>query len=111
GHTLSVITLKAELAARLIDRDPGRAGAEMRDVERVSRAALADVREAVSGIRTRGLPGEIEHARVALKAACVRLEVVGELPKLAPAQEAVLAMVVREAVTNVIRHAQADTCQ
>ena len=53
GHTLSVITLKAELAARLVDRDPARAGEEMREVERVSRAALAEVREAVSGIRTR----------------------------------------------------------
>ena len=110
GHTLSVITLKAELAARLIDRDPGRAGAEIREVEQISRAALADVREAVSGMRSRGLPAEIEYARVALKAAGVTLNVEGEPPALASAKEAILAMVVREAITNVIRHAQANNC-
>lgn len=111
GHTLSVITLKAELAARLVERDPARAAAEIREVEQVSRAALAEVREAVSGMRTRGLAGELEQARVALKAAGVALEVDGELPALAPDKEAVLAMVVREAVTNVIRHAQATQCR
>lgn len=111
GHTLSVITLKAELAARIIERDPARATAEIREVEQVSRAALADVREAISGIRTRGLIGELEHARVALKAAGVRLEVDGEIPTVSPAAEAVLAMVVREAVTNVVRHAQANYCR
>jgi two-component system, NarL family, sensor histidine kinase DesK len=111
GHTLSVITLKAELAARILDRDPARAAAEIREVEQVSRAALADVREAISGIRTRGLVGELEHARVALKAAGVRLEVDGEIPTVTPAAEAVLAMVVREAVTNVVRHAQASYCR
>ncbi len=111
GHTLSVITLKAELAARVIDRDPARAKTEIREVEQVSRAALADVREAISGIHTRGLAGELEHARVALKAAGVRLEVDGAVPAVPPAAEAVLAMVVREAVTNVVRHAQASYCR
>ncbi|MEX0899716.1 MAG: sensor histidine kinase [Gammaproteobacteria bacterium] len=111
GHTLSVITLKAELAARLVDRAPARAAAEIREVEQVSRAALADVREAISGIRTRGLLGELEHARVALKAAGVRFEVDGEVPAVPPAAEAVLAMIVREAVTNVVRHAQASYCR
>lgn len=110
GHTLSVITLKSELAARLVERDPERADAEIRDVERISRAALAEVREAVNGMRTRGLVAEIEHARVALKSAGVRLSVEGRPPALASAKEAILAMVVREAVTNVIRHAQAGNC-
>jgi two-component system sensor histidine kinase DesK len=111
GHTLSIITLKAELAARLVARDPARATAEMRDVEQVSRAALAEVREAIIGMRTHGLAGEIEHARIALKAAGVQLVVDGAPPVLAPANEAVLALVVREAVTNVIRHAQASRCR
>lgn len=110
GHTLSVITLKAELAGRLVERDPGRAAAEIREVEEVSRAALAQVREAVTGIRTRGLAGELEHARVALKAAAVELVVEGSPPPLPPGREAVLALVLREAVTNVIRHAEASTC-
>ncbi len=111
GHTLSVITLKAELAARLVGRDPARATAEIREVEQVSRAALAEAREAISGMRTRGLAGELEYARIALKAAGVDLTVDGALPDVAPANEAVLAMIVREAVTNVIRHAEASQCR
>lgn len=111
GHTLSVITLKTELAARLLERDPARAGAEMRGVEQVSRAALAQVREAVAGMRTRGLAGELEHARVALKAADVELATDGAPPPLPPAAEAALAMVLREAVTNVIRHSDARNCR
>lgn len=111
GHTLSTITLKAELAGRLVERDPARATAEIRKVEEVSRAALAEVREAVTGMRTRGLAGELEHARIALKAAGVQFVVEGAPPELPPANEAVLAMVVREAVTNVVRHAQASRCR
>lgn len=111
GHTLSVITLKAELAGRLVDRDPQKATAEIREVEEVSRAALAEVREAISGMRRRGLAGELQQAEIALKAAGVQLAVEGAPPALKPANEAVLAMVVREAVTNVIRHAQAGHCR
>lgn len=111
GHTLSVITLKAELAARLLERDPARAEAEIRGVEQVSRAALAQVREAVAGMRTRGLAGELEHARMALKAAAVELAADAAPPPLPPAAEAALAMVLREAVTNVIRHAEARNCR
>ncbi len=111
GHTLSVIALKAELAGKLIDRDPGRAAEEIREVERVSRSALAQVRDAVTGFRQRGLAGELEHARVALKAAAVELTVDGEPPRMPPELEAVVALVLREAVTNVIRHAQANHCR
>lgn len=111
GHTLSLITLKAELAKRLVASDPVRAGEEIAEVERVSRAALAEVREAVSGIRARGFAAELEHARLALKAAGVALEVNGEPPAMRPEAEAVLAMVLREAVTNVVRHAQARQCR
>jgi two-component system sensor histidine kinase DesK len=111
GHTLSVIALKSELAGRLIRRDPERATAEIREVEQVSRAALAEVREAITGMRTRGLAGELEYARIALKAAGVELVVDGAPPELPPANEAVLAMVLREAATNVIRHAEASRCR
>src|SRR5690606_15311837 len=104
-------TLKSELAARLFERDPERALAEIREVERVSRAALAEVREAVTGMRTRGLAGELAQAQIALKAAGVAFDMEGELPALDPDKEVVLAMVVREAVTNVIRHAQATRCR
>lgn len=111
GHTLSVITLKAELAGQLVDRNPARAKSEIRQVEEVSRAALAQVREAVSGFRARGLPGELEQAELALKAVAVDFVTDGAPPPLAPADEAVLALVLREAVTNVIRHAQATSCR
>lgn len=110
GHTLSVIALKAELAGKLVERDPQRAAYEIREVEQVARSALAQVREAVAGFRQRGITGELDHARVALKAAAVELEVEGEPPQLAPEDEAVLSLVLRESVTNVIRHAKASHC-
>jgi two-component system, NarL family, sensor histidine kinase DesK len=59
GHTLSVIILKSELAAKLIDRDPGRAKAEIRDVEQTSRAALAEVRSTIRGYRQQDNPSRL----------------------------------------------------
>jgi two-component system sensor histidine kinase DesK len=110
GHTLSLITLKAELARKLVDRDPQRAKQEMLDVEHTSRAALADVREAISGYRGEGLAAELVRARKTLETAGIIVNcVVTELP-LTPAQETVLALALREAVTNVVRHAQARQC-
>ena len=110
GHTLSLITLKAELARKLVDRDPQRAKEEMLDVEHTSRAALADVREAISGYRGQGLAAELVRARKALETAGIAVNSdVGELP-LSPAQETVLALALREAVTNVVRHAHARRC-
>ena len=110
GHTLSLITLKAELARKLVDRDPQRAKQEMLDVEHTSRAALADVREAISGYRGEGLAAELIRARKTLETAGIAVDSdVVELP-LTPAQETVLALALREAVTNVVRHAQAQRC-
>jgi len=110
GHTLSLITLKAELARKLVDRDPQRAKEEMLDVERSSRAALADVREAISGYRGEGLAAELIRARKTLETAGIAVNSdIAEVP-LSPAQETVLALALREAVTNVVRHAQAQEC-
>lgn len=110
GHTLSLITLKAELARKLVDRDPDRAKQEMLDVEQTSRAALADVREAISGYRGEGLAAELVRARKTLETAGIAVNAeVAEMP-LTPAQETVLALALREAVTNVVRHAQARQC-
>lgn len=111
GHTLSLITLKSELAARLVDRDPERAGREIREVERISREALREVRTAIAGYRSEGLQAELGRARLALEAAGVKLEYFAEPAPLDPAQETVLALALREAVTNVIRHARAKTCR
>lgn len=111
GHTLSVIVLKSELASRLTERDPARAAAEIREVERISREALSEVRAAVRGYRGSGLAAELARARVALDAAGVRLTVLGSFPALPPATEASAAMLLREAVTNVVRHARAGAVQ
>lgn len=107
GHTLSVVALKAELAGRFFDRDPARARIEIGEVETVARQALQQVREAVSGYRMRGLAAEIDNAQRSLAAAGVKLTCVTPQPELGPTEESVLALILREAVTNVLRHAQA----
>ncbi len=108
GHTLSVIVLKSELAERLISADPDRATAEVRDIEHIGREALGEVRAAVTGYRARGLDAELAGARVALDAAGIDVEVRADPTDLPPEQESALAMAVREAVTNVVRHADAQ---
>ena len=112
GHTLSVIVLKAELAQRLVSLDPIRAKAEMADVETTARAALAEIREAIGGYRSRGLAAEIDAARRTLLAAGVTLlaESKPNSGSLTPQEETALALAVREAVTNIVRHARATTC-
>src|SRR5215469_5950524 len=115
GHTLSVIVLKAELAGRLLARgeDSERVVQEIADVERTARSALAEVRETIGGYRARGLGAEMDAARNALSAAGVRFEVQGfpAAETLRPAEETVLALALREAVTNIVRHAQARSCR
>jgi len=111
GHTLSVIILKSELAAKLIDRDPVRAKAEIRDVENTSREALAEVRSTIRGYRQQGLEEEIKRAKATLETAGVKVKSESVIAGLSPAQESVVAMVVREAVTNVVRHANARNCE
>jgi two-component system, NarL family, sensor histidine kinase DesK len=111
GHTLSVIILKSELAGKLIDRDPARAKAEIGDVERTSRAALADVRNTIRGYRSHSLEAELKQAKATLETAGVAVKSEQAEVTLTPAQESVVALLVREAVTNVVRHARARNCQ
>ncbi len=110
GHTLSVIVMKSELASKLADRDFTRAIQEIRDVERVSREALTEVRHAVEGYRQHGLAGEMRNAASALQSAGVTFEADCAPLALAPRQETALALALREAITNVVRHAQATIC-
>ena len=111
GHTLSVIILKSELAGKLIDRDPERAKAEIGDVERTSREALAEVRNTIRGYRLNSLAAELKQAESTLQLAGVAVKSeTSEMP-LTPLQESVVALVVREAVTNVVRHAAARNCR
>lgn len=111
GHTLSVIALKAELAGKLLARDPERAGAEIREVERISRETLREVRGVVGGYRSEGLAAELARARLALDAAGVKLEYFAAPVELDPASETVLGLALREAVTNLVRHAGARSCR
>ncbi|HEV7516008.1 MAG TPA: histidine kinase, partial [Thermoanaerobaculia bacterium] len=114
GHTLSLITLKAELAGKLLARDPASAAGEIRDLERISRDALKEVRSAVSGYRAEDLRAEVARARMALDAADVAFEAPpgSAVPlDLTPAEDSALAFALREAVTNVVRHAGARSCQ
>ncbi len=108
GHTLSVIVLKSELAGKLQGRDPVRAAQEIKEVERISREALSEVRSAVSGYRGSGLRAELARSKVALTTAGVRLELDAEPLCLPPEVEYATEMVLREAVTNIVRHAQAQ---
>lgn len=111
GHTLSVIVLKSELASKLADHDPARAIGEIRDVERISRDALTEVRRAVRGYRARGFSGELAAGQAALAAAGVHLAADVSAEPLPPAVETTFALVLRESLTNVVRHAHATTCR
>ncbi|MGO1001568.1 histidine kinase [Lysobacter sp. CA196] len=107
GHTLSVVVLKSQLAARLLEHDTAAAHAQINEVERVAREALTQVREAVAGIRANGLQAELAAARLALLSGEISLD-----HKLATIDiplniEAALALALRESVTNVMRHARA----
>lgn len=110
GHTLSLIVLKSELAAKLVTRDVARATAEIRDVEQVARQALHDVRETIQGYRA-SIGAEAGRARDLLETAGVRADVVLDAVALPRAAEEALALVIREASTNVARHAGAGTCR
>ena len=111
GHSLTVITVKAELAARLLEVSPERARAEVADLERLARDALADVRQAVAGFREMSLPAELARARSSLAAAGIE----ADLPTAADAVPSHLrelcAWTLREGVTNVIRHSGATSCR
>jgi two-component system sensor histidine kinase DesK len=110
GHTLSVIILKSELAGKLLDIDPERAKNEIREVEQTSRQALADVRHAIRGYRSQSLDAELRHAKATLETAGLSVKSEAAEVSLTPAQESVVALVIREAVTNVVRHSQARNC-
>lgn len=111
GHTLSVIVLKSELASKLAESDVARAAQEIREVERIARESLAELREALAGYRAAGLTAEIERAGAVLRAAGVRFECEVEPVRLAPRAESVLSLAIREGVTNVVRHAGASSCR
>ncbi|MFF9085160.1 sensor histidine kinase [Streptomyces sp. NPDC014991] len=111
GHTLSVIVVKSEAARRLAPRDLDAALAQVTDIESVGRQALTEIREAVTGYREGSLATELTRARSALSAASVEPVVHQSGTPLDPQSEALLGWVVREAVTNVVRHSRATRCE
>ncbi|MFJ8307912.1 MULTISPECIES: sensor histidine kinase [unclassified Streptomyces] len=110
GHTLSVIVVKSEAARRIAPRDLDAALGQVADIESVGRQALTEIREAVTGYREGSLATELDRARSALSAAEVEPVVRQSGPPLPAQAEALLGWVVREAVTNVVRHSAATRC-
>ena len=107
GHSLTVLTLKAEVARRLIERDPAAASRELDEVITLARGALADVRSTVTRLRSPDLVSQVEATRTALSAARIRVDVTGSAQDIPERQRAVLAWALREATTNIVRHAHA----
>ncbi len=110
GHSLTVITIKAELAGRMLELDAERARSEVADVERLAREALVDVRRAVEGYREISLAGELARARDALRSAGMVARLPSAVDEIPRDLEELFAWTVREGVTNVLRHSGADTC-
>jgi two-component system sensor histidine kinase DesK len=111
GHSLTVITVKAALAARLLEVSPERARTEVADLERLARDALADVRQAVAGFRDMSLPVELARARSSLAAAGIEAELPTATDEVPTKLRELCAWALREGVTNMIRHSGATACR
>jgi two-component system sensor histidine kinase DesK len=111
GHSLTVITVKAELAGRLMDAGSPAARDEVAQIEQLSRGALADVRATVHGYRGVSISGELAAARAALESAGVTADLPGSTDQVPSDRRELAGWVVREAVTNVVRHAEASVCR
>ena len=109
GHSLTVLSIKAELAARLIDVDPARARTELASIQETARQALAEVRSTVGGLRAANLEAELAAAPRVLADAGIETKLVGTVADTDPRHRTLLAWVLRESVTNVVRHAGAST--
>jgi two-component system sensor histidine kinase DesK len=111
GHSLTVVAVKAELAGRLVRLDPDRAEGEIAEVEGLARQALADVRSAVAGYRDVTLASELANARSALGAAGIDADLPVAIDEVPAARRELFGWVVREGVTNVLRHSGASRCR
>lgn len=111
GRTLTLIAIKADLSAKLAGRDSDEARNEMRDIAAAARQGLADVRSAVSGMTGATLSRELASSQAALSVAGIRCKIEGDADRIDPGSSAVLAMALREAITNVIRHSGASSCE
>lgn len=112
GQTLTMIKLKSELAAKWIDKNPVQTKEELKDILDTSRIALKQVRELVSEMKFISLTSELAHSRKLLHTAGIELEIVehGPPPLLSSVEETMMALSMREAITNTIKHSQALHC-
>ena len=110
GHSLSAVSLKGDLAMRLLPRDPGAARREIQSLTNLARTALRDMRAVARGEHDVALAAEAESAGAVLRAAGVGASVSAEVPELSPALDAALAWALREGTTNVLRHSEATAC-
>jgi two-component system sensor histidine kinase DesK len=110
GHSLTTITVKAGLARRLGETDPARALQEIAEVESLARRSLADVRAAVANYREVTLAGELATGRELLRAAGIVADLPGAVEVVDPAYQELFGWVLREGLTNVVRHAHASVC-
>ncbi len=111
GHSLTVIALKTELATRLVDSSPDQARAELTEVQSLARSALADVRATVNSYRELSLAGELARATSILTSAGIRADLPLTVEAVDPELRELFAWVVREGVTNIVRHAHASHCR
>jgi two-component system, NarL family, sensor histidine kinase DesK len=111
GHTLTLIVVKSTLAGKLLEKDPQRAKSEIADIEKVAREAITEIRNTVRGYSSYKLDDELLRAHAALESAGVTVQSESADLPLTPAQESVAALIMREAVTNVVRHAHARNCR
>ena len=110
GHSLSAISLKADLAAKLADRDPAAAVAEIHEVQTLARATLGDMRAVVSGYRQVRIASELASLRTLLPAAGITAHLPLTTDDVPERNRELFGWALREAVTNVIRHAGATNC-
>lgn len=111
GRTLTLIAVKADLTARLVSRDPDGALTEAREIGDAAREGLKEVREALAGVREAGLDREIGATRVMLESAGIGCRIIGNPASVSAERGGVLAMALREAITNVVRHSEATECE
>jgi two-component system sensor histidine kinase DesK len=110
GHSLTVVAVKSELAGRLVERDPKKAAAEIKDIEQLARTALADLRAAVTSYREMNLDSELSAAKTALEAAGIEAQFPADADAVDEDLRPLFCWVLREGVTNVIRHSNAKRC-
>jgi two-component system, NarL family, sensor histidine kinase DesK len=111
GRALSAVAVKSDLSAALARRGDPRAAEEMDEVRALAQESLREVRGVVAGYRSTDLTTELAGARSVLRAAGIAVRVIGEVPPLETSRQEALAWVVREAVTNVVRHSRARECR